>query len=189
MYCRSENEKLGKGKRKTPASNRETPAAKKTKTPAAKRKTPASNRKTRAAKRKTPASNRKTRAAKTRAANYDYRFELHQHVLCPFPPHAGTYNGAIYGLVKGTYNVYFFMDNTVRKCVPEKELKPAPKSAVWAQRRRKEYVGAKFTDKAGTWHVVGLGTNRNVNKFECRNTQTDKKRYFFVSYVVENVKM
>ena len=180
MYCRSENEKLGKGKRKTPASNRETPAAKKTKTPAAK---------TRAAKRKTPASNRKTRAAKTRAANYDYRFELHQHVLCPFPPHAGTYNGAIYGLVKGTYNVYFFMDNTVRKCVPEKELKPAPKSAVWAQRRRKEYVGAKFTDKAGTWNVMGLGTNRNVNKFECRNAQTDKKRYFFVSYVVENVKM
>ena len=77
-----------------------------------------------------------------------------------------------------------------RKGPETSHVKQAPnKAAVWAQRRRKEYVGAKFTDKAGTWHVVGLGTNRNVNKFEYRNTQTDKKRYFFVSYVVENVKM
>ena len=185
MYYRSENAKLGK--RKTPASNRKTPAAKKTKT--------ASNRKTPAAKkRKTPTSNRKTPAAKTpaaktRAANYEYRFDLHQHVLCPFPPHAGTYEGEVYGRVKGTYNVYFFMDNTVRKGVPERELKPAPAAAAWAKRRRKEYVGAKFTDKAGTWHVVGLGNTRNVNKYECRNEKTNRKRYFYVSYVVANVKM
>jgi hypothetical protein len=177
MYYRSENAKLGK--RKTPASNRKTPAAKKTKT--------ASNRKTPAAK--TPASNRKTPAAKTRAANYEYRFDLHQHVLCPFPPHAGTYEGEVYGRVKGTYNVYFFMDNTVRKGVPERELEPAPAAAAWAKRRRKEYVGAKFTDKAGTWHVVGLGNTRNVNKYECRNEKTNRKRYFYVSYVVANVKM
>ena len=163
MHYRSINEKLGK---KTP-----------------KRKTPA-------AKRKTPAAKRKTPAAKTKSSNkYNYRYELHQHVLCPFPPHAGKYKGEIYARFKGTYNVYFFMDNTVRKSVPEKELQTAPAGAIWAKRRRKEYIGTTFSDeKTGTWDVVGLGTQRNVNKYECRHAQNGKKRYFHVSLVVANAK-
>ena len=145
-------------------------------------------------------NNSNARKKRVRKTVYQYRYDLHDRVLCKWTSGKGWFRADIFARYKGTYSVYFWDDGEVRRGVKETDMKPVPKKEKWAVLNRFDPKEFEFNhdDKnragcptqLGRYIVRNTGKGRNINKYLCEYIGKKpialkmSKFYFDMGYVL-----
>ena len=120
----------------------------------------------------------------TKVGGYEYKYPRGSNAVGNWPG-SGWHPCHIFGYCKGNYRLYFPYDGEVLENVPEKNLKPASKKALWNSIERDNCLGYRFTHNGRTLTVEGIGTGGHINQYMCSGIDGKKGCFMDIGTVMK----